>query len=91
MQIWLGVEEFAKIESAKINISSYTLLVGPNNSGKTFLMQLVQGINGQLGRLLDAEVMDILSSPESEELCKLEHDVIEKSQSCVFGLQIPAG
>ena len=43
MQIWFEVENFAKIEHARICINSYTVLVGPNNSGKTFLMQLVQG------------------------------------------------
>ena len=41
MQIWIGVENFAKIESARICINNYTVLVGPNNSGKTFLMQLM--------------------------------------------------
>ena len=72
MQIWLGVENFAKIESAKINISSYTLLVGPNNSGKTFLMQLVQGINEKFVNLLDEDVMDVLRSTESAEMQKFE-------------------
>lgn len=36
MLFGVGVENFAKIESAKICIDNYTLLVGPNNSGKTF-------------------------------------------------------
>ncbi len=46
MLIFLGVENFAKIEKAKVCINSYTLLVGPNNSGKTYFMQLVQGVKG---------------------------------------------
>lgn len=41
MLIFLGVENFAKIERAKVCINSYTILVGPNSSGKTYLMQLV--------------------------------------------------
>lgn len=45
MHLWVGVENFAKIEKAKISVDKYTLLVGPNNSGKTFLMQLVQGLS----------------------------------------------
>ena len=45
MDFWLGVKNFAKIESAKVNIDNYTLLVGQNNSGKTFLMQLIQGVS----------------------------------------------
>ena len=44
MYFFVGVENFAKIEMAKVCTNSYTLLVGPNNSGKTFLMQLVQGL-----------------------------------------------
>ena len=31
MRIYMGVENFAKIESAEICINQYTLLVGPNN------------------------------------------------------------
>ena len=44
MLIFLGVENFAKIEHAKICINSYTLFVGPNNSGKTYLMQLIHPV-----------------------------------------------
>lgn len=40
----LHVEDFAKIKSAHVNISGYTLFVGHNNSGKTMLMQLIYGI-----------------------------------------------
>lgn len=60
MHIWLGVENFAKMESARVCINQYTLLVGHNNSGKTFLMQLIQGLSGKLVDLLDEEQLDIL-------------------------------
>lgn len=60
MLIFLGVENFAKIENAKICINNYTLLVGPNNSGKTYLMQLIQGINERLAGLIDEEGVRIL-------------------------------
>ncbi len=60
MHLWIGVENFAKIESAKICIDSYTLFVGPNNSGKTFLMQLVQGLSNKIVNLLEEDAMDIL-------------------------------
>ena len=60
MHVFLGVENFAKIESARICIDSYTLLVGPNNSGKTFLMQLVQGIHEKITSLIDDDVLPIL-------------------------------
>lgn len=57
MKFWLGVENFAKIEGAKVNIDDYTLLVGQNNSGKTFLMQLIQGINEKIVDLVDESLM----------------------------------
>lgn len=60
MHLWLGVKNFAKIESAKICIDSYTILVGQNNSGKTFLMQLVQGVNKKISKLVDEEILNIL-------------------------------
>lgn len=60
MQFWIGVENFAKIESAKVCVNKYTLFVGPNNSGKTFLMQLVQGLSDKICRLLEDDAMDIL-------------------------------
>lgn len=60
MKFWLGVENFAKIEHAKICINEYTVLVGENNSGKTFLMQLVQGISEKLAYLVDGTIMEHL-------------------------------
>ena len=66
MHIWIGVENFAKIESAKVCINNYTILVGPNNSGKTFLMQLVQGINNKLAYLVDGTLMNSLLVNETE-------------------------
>lgn len=66
MHIWIGVENFAKIESAKICIDNYTVLVGPNNSGKTFLMQLVQGINRKLSYLIDESIMKTLQVKKGE-------------------------
>lgn len=60
MHLWIGVENFAKIESAKICIDRYTLFVGPNNSGKTFLMQLAQGLSNKIVNLLEEDAMDIL-------------------------------
>ena len=66
MQIWIGVENFAKIESAKICINNYTVLVGPNNSGKTFLMQLMQGMSKKLVYMMDETIMSILLANKCE-------------------------
>lgn len=65
MLIFLGVENFAKIERAKVCINSYTILVGPNSSGKTYLMQLVQGVNERLANLTDEEGLQILKCGEN--------------------------
>ena len=54
MLVWLSVKNFGKIEEAKICINKFTVLVGPNNSGKTFLMQLAHGINDEIVDLVDA-------------------------------------
>ncbi len=66
MLIFLGVKNFAKIENAKVCINSYTLLVGPNGSGKTYLMQLAQGVNERFANLVDEEGMRILQPGEEQ-------------------------
>ena len=38
------VRNFGKIESADIDLSDLTIFVGENNSGKTYLMQLIYGL-----------------------------------------------
>ena len=38
------VRNFGKIESADIDISGFSIFVGENNSGKTYLMQLIYGM-----------------------------------------------
>ena len=40
----IHVKEFGKIESADINMSKLAIFVGDNNSGKTYLMQLIYGL-----------------------------------------------
>lgn len=67
MRIWIGVENFAKIESAKVCVDQYTLFVGPNNSGKTFLMQLLQGLSSRIVEFVDEEAMKILLADRIDE------------------------
>lgn len=38
------VRNFGKIESADIDLSDFTIFVGENNSGKSYLMQLIYGL-----------------------------------------------
>ena len=70
MQIWLGVENFAKIESARVCINNYTLFVGPNNSGKTFLMQLIQGMGNRIAAFADEKAMEALCVEKVPEYSK---------------------
>lgn len=60
MQFWLGVKNFAKIESAKIRTDGFTVLAGPNNSGKTFLMQLLYGVGSKLPEMIGEDVAEVL-------------------------------
>ena len=44
----LKVENFGKIKSACIDLNGYSIFVGDNNSGKTYLMQLIYGVTEAL-------------------------------------------
>lgn len=66
MKFWVGVENFAKIENAKICVNKYSVLVGQNNTGKSFLMQLVQGINSKIWNLIDEEFCQIVFLDEKK-------------------------
>lgn len=66
MQIWLGVRNFAKIEEAKVHLGKYVLFVGQNNSGKTFLMQLIQGVIEKLPGFVDEGCLKILLDEERD-------------------------
>lgn len=48
MRILIGVSDFGKIKRAEIDISNFTIFVGNNNSGKTYMMQLIYGLIGEL-------------------------------------------
>jgi len=64
----LKVLEYGKIKSAEIEVSPLTLFVGDNNSGKSYLMALLWGIQN-LGE------SELISSVLREET-KLEHELI---------------
>lgn len=50
MKILIGVENFGKIKQAEIDISNFTIFVGNNNSGKTYMIQLIYGILQNLSK-----------------------------------------
>lgn len=48
MEFLFEVSDFGKIKHAEITLSNFTLFVGDNNSGKTFMMQLLYGVLKEL-------------------------------------------
>lgn len=48
VQILTGVRNFGKIEHAEVNINGFSVFVGNNNSGKTYMMQLIYGLRKYL-------------------------------------------
>ena len=61
MKVIIGVENFGKIKKAEITLGRLLLFVGENNSGKTFMMQLLYGITSAIindSKLLLKEATD---------------------------------
>jgi len=51
MKILIGVSNFARIKKAEIDISNFAVFVGKNNSGKSYMMQLIYGLMQRLPKL----------------------------------------
>lgn len=58
MELLFGVSNFGKIKHAEITLSDFTLFVGDNNSGKTFIMQLLYGALNELCKM--KPVIDVI-------------------------------
>lgn len=78
MQIWIEVTDFAKIKYARVCVNKYTLFVGPNNCGKTFLMQLIEGINDAWSELVDERSIISLCRESND-----NHTIYELSASTI--------
>lgn len=50
MEIFLKVKNFGKIQDATISLNKFTIFTGENNSGKTYLMQLIYAVINYLYR-----------------------------------------
>lgn len=48
MQIIIGVRNFGRIECAEVDINGFSVFVGNNNSGKSYMMQLIYGVRRNL-------------------------------------------
>ena len=79
MASWkLRVENYGKIKSAEIEIAPLTLFVGDNNSGKSYLMSLLWGIeNLGIEALLGSEYL------ESEETDELSEWLISQMKTAI--------
>ena len=51
MELLFGVSNFGKIKHAEVMLGDFTLFVGDNNSGKTFMMQLLYGVLKELCKI----------------------------------------
>ena len=103
MRFWLGVENFAKIECAKLCMNHYTLLTGPNNCGKTMLMQLIEGVSARVLELIDRDMAVMLMEREKyvisgQSAARLAAYINEKLHMQkeaivreIFGREIPIG
>lgn len=71
MNVYLGVEKFGKIDSARIKINKFTIFVGNNNSGKTYMMQLIYGV---LNEIMQKQNFQIPYFPNLEDEYYLKAD-----------------
>ena len=79
MASWkLRVENYGKIKSAEIEIAPLTLFVGDNNSGKSYLMSLLWGID-----ILGIEALLGSEYLESEETDKLSEWLISQMETAI--------
>lgn len=74
------VRNFGKIEKADINLSDLIIFVGENNSGKTYLMQLIYGLFsffGELGTNLNNDMNTVFREKKTQngEITICAHDI----------------
>ncbi|MEI0491499.1 AAA family ATPase [Brachyspira intermedia] len=73
----LHVKNFAKIKEAKIELSPFTLFIGDNNSGKTYLASLYYGLIRYNNDIINIIFKDKKIVEEYEEYKKIEN-IIKK-------------
>ena len=80
----LKVENFGKIKSACVNLDGYTIFVGDNNSGKTYLMQLIYGVLDSLKRIHFLKDNSLLKISTTELKKLINNWLREKKYDIVF-------
>lgn len=80
VDIIIGVKNFGKIESAEINVGNYAVFVGCNNSGKTYMMQLIYGVLDEIlqmnsyGNFMD-DFTDLTYQVDDKFVAKLQKNI----------------
>lgn len=62
----IHVQNFGKIESADIDLGDFVVFVGENNSGKTYLMQLIYGLFSSFYNINSNEIKKLFSELKAE-------------------------
>ena len=86
----LYVKNFAKIKEAEIELAPFTLFVGDNNSGKTYLSTLVYGLIKYTAKIIYDifEYTDeIKNLNEYKKVTNIINDIIEKNEKVYLTLE----
>lgn len=99
MRLFFCVENFAKIEKAKIDISNFTVFIGENNSGKTKLMELIYGVLQKISVMCPKIIENFetdrieLKVADIEKLINYVNDYLDKEKQTIvqsiFNQNIP--
>ena len=84
------VKNFAKIKEAEIELAPFTLFVGDNNSGKTYLSTLIYGLIKYTSKIIYDifEYTDeIKNSEEYKKVINLINDIIDKNEEVDLTLE----
>ena len=89
MEIILGVKNFGKIKSAEVNINGFSVFVGNNNSGKTYLMQLIYGIQHNFEQYVYEKKEDfiaVLEGIKRDNKIIVDFEIIKTFEKIVNGI-----
>ncbi|MEI0700392.1 AAA family ATPase [Brachyspira intermedia] len=81
----LYVKNFAKIKEAEIELAPFTLFVGDNNSGKSYLMTLVYGLVKYTSKIIEIIFKDEKNVEELEEYKKAKDIIDNRIRTLEFG------
>ena len=68
----LNIENFGKLDDAKIRIGRFTVFAGPNNTGKSYVSKLLYSLFNAMNANLAAVWLDELAKPILRELRMIE-------------------